>query len=522
MSDLINASGEVKSIIIVGGGLSGWMTAMYLNHYYNQQQHHIKITLIDRLDNANIGIGEASLPSIRFFFAAMGLDENELLRETNATIKSGILFKHWQQANSNEPHQFFHPYDHVKLAPGMDMATHWLLNQCQNIQRFDQGTSISSHLMTHGQTPKTASCHAYEGVVPYGYHFDATLMFRYLRKKAVAAGVEHIETHVNKVNCHQQNIIGVVTELGELTADFYIDCTGAKGLLMSALDTSNWQSLADKFSCNQAIVKQVAYQENEVPKTYTQVTAMKYGWAWQIDLVNRKGIGYVFDNRFISDDQAEKELLSLIDEQAQVLKSHQLSMSLGMRNQHWQGNCVAIGLSGSLLDPLEATGLHLVHTGVSLLATHLSSSTINPSTVAAYNRAMQIECKALIAFIDIHYRLCNRDDTPFWQQNSVQPKKSADTENLIHLWQHKVCEQADLLSFTSNTFSEDDYRFILYGMLHFPQLKIPVNKESSEQIFVKFENKVSQMLKDTLSHKDFLQQLHDMPLAEIAQLWSSR
>ena len=186
----------VNSIIIVGGGLSGWMTALYLNHLYNQHKQVVEITLLDSSDVGVIGVGEASLQSIRFFFAAMGLDEDELIKETNATLKSGILFKNWQQSVDGEEQQFFHPCDHIKLGPGMDISTHWLLSNRQTFERFDQGGSLSAHLMARQKSPKTDTCFQYEGVVPYGYHFDATLMFRYLRKKAIAAGVNFIEGKV--------------------------------------------------------------------------------------------------------------------------------------------------------------------------------------------------------------------------------------------------------------------------------------------------------------------------------------
>lgn len=110
----------VTSIIIVGGGSSGWMTALYLNKLYNAdckagEAPHVKITVIESKDIGIIGVGEATVHSIRFFFAAMGLDEKELLKETNATLKTGILFNNWMKPVDGKMHQYFHPFEHVQI-----------------------------------------------------------------------------------------------------------------------------------------------------------------------------------------------------------------------------------------------------------------------------------------------------------------------------------------------------------------------------------------------------------------------
>ena len=511
--------GAINSIIIVGGGLSGWMTALYLNHLYNQHKQAVEISLIDSSDAGIIGAGEASLSNIRFFFAAMGLDENELIRETNATLKSGILFKHWRQPIAGEEHQFFHPCDHIKLGPGLDIATQWLLTNRKQFERFDQGSSLSAHLMLRGQSPKTDSCHPYEGVVPYGYHFDATLMFRYLRKKAIAAGVKHIETKVTDIDCHAGNIESVETEYGRHKADYYLDCTGFKGVLIERLKKENWHSLSSQLPCNRAVTMQVAYEAGEQPRTFTQATALKYGWAWQIDLVNRRGTGYVYDGERISSLQAEQELTAHIGNQVKILGCQHVELKVGHRNEFWLGNCIALGLSGGFIDPLESTGLHLVHTGVRMLASHLSSNKVSPSVRDAYNSIMVREYQALSRFIRLHYYLTDRRDTSFWRQFKAH---AGDEElaRLLALWRYKVCEAEDIANTGTGVFSADEYRFVLYGMQYLPQLSLAYDETQVNQVFARLDSKVQHTLDNTIAHQDFLQALHDMPLQEIASLWS--
>ena len=87
----------MKTLAIIGGGSAGWMTAMYLNKLFNHDEKTFDIKVIESPDIGIIGVGEATVHSVRFFFAALGINENELLRETNATLKTGILFRDWRK-----------------------------------------------------------------------------------------------------------------------------------------------------------------------------------------------------------------------------------------------------------------------------------------------------------------------------------------------------------------------------------------------------------------------------------------
>ncbi len=505
---------KIKSIIIVGGGSSGWMTALYLNRLYNHNKKQINITLIESPDVGTIGVGESTVHSMRFFFAAMGLDEAELLKETNATLKTGILFKNWMKAKNNQIHQYFHPFEHVQIGAGLDIASRWLLSNRQTHQRFDQGVSISSYLMANNHSPKAKNSRPYEGVVPYGYHLDATLMGRYLRRKAVEAGVIHIEGMVKEVLTEHDNIHCVVTEHGKHHADIFIDCTGFKGLLINKLKDNNWCSFEDALPCNRAVAMQIAYPEGSTPKPYTMSTALDNGWVWEIDLVNRRGTGYVYDGNRLSADEAEAALKSYNGKEAKVLKTVHLKMNIGCRKQFWLGNCITIGLSGGFIEPLESTGLHIVNLGVRLLATHLSSSPVEQTIRDSYNRLMTGAYQDLKQFIVAHYCLTDRDDTAFWQQAQKSLEYCPELQRNLAVWQHKVCEYFDLAGGYSTTFTDENYRFILYGMQHFPSLNIPVDQEESEQIFEKLQRKGQETLKYSLSHHEYLQNLHAMPLSE--------
>ena len=140
-------SRTVKTLNIVGGGSAGWMAAIYLNRYFNREVKNFQINVIESPDIGIIGVGEATVHSIRFFFGAMGLDEAELMAETNATIKSGIMFRNWMKPVRGETHEYFHPFDQQQPGGSVDISSAWFVGGRQSRERYDEAVSVNSHLI---------------------------------------------------------------------------------------------------------------------------------------------------------------------------------------------------------------------------------------------------------------------------------------------------------------------------------------------------------------------------------------
>ena len=501
----MNAS-SVKKITIVGGGSSGWMAAIYLNKLLNHSAPNFHIQVIESPDIGIIGVGEATVHSIRFFFAAMGLDERELMAETNATFKNGIMFRNWMQPVNGATHEYFHPFEANRAGKVMDISSTWFLNKRYQQERYDQGVCLSSHLIAQGHCPKSAQSRPYQGVVPYGYHLDATLLARFLRRKAVAAGVEHIEATVTAVAVKDDCIASITANNTEYRADFFLDCTGFRGLLIEKLRENNWVSFEDALPCNKAVAIQRDLPAGS-PKPYTTATALSNGWAWQIDLVNRQGTGYVYDGNRISPETAERELREFLGVDAKILKSVHLDMKVGCRKEFWIGNCVALGLAGGFIEPLESTGLHLINLGVGLLATHLANPTPPQALKDSYNHLMNGFYQDLKQFIVLHYCLTDRRDTEFWREAATKATHCEKLPKLLELWRYKICEFHDLAGSFSTIFGDENYRYVLYGMQHYPQLSLQLEPQAQELIFAELRGLVNQALMHSSPQREYLQKL---------------
>jgi len=499
---------ERKSITVVGGGSAGWMTAIYLNKLFNHDNKNYDITVIESPDIGVIGVGEATVHSVRFFFQAMGLDERELLAETNATLKLGIMFRNWMKPMGDKTHEYFHPFEHQRLGELSDISSSWFLNGRDKIERYDEGVCLSAGLIREGRSPKSEHSQPYQGVVPYGYHIDAVLMGRFLRRKAIEAGVVHVAATVKDVLIEDGNILSVETEDASYEADTFIDCTGFRGLLIDKLREDNWDSFTDALPCNKAVAIQRELPKGHTPNPYTVATAQSNGWIWQIDLVNRQGTGYVYDGNRISAEQAEQELRDFLGDESKILKSTHLDMKVGCRKEFWVGNCIAVGLAGGFIEPLESTGLHLIHLGAGLLATHLPTKETSQVLRDSYNRLMSGFYQDLKQFIVLHYCLSDRDDSEFWQSAAATVKHCPKLESHLAVWKHKICEYHDLAGSYATTFSDENYRYILYGMQHYPSLNLPFAAENGDLVFGQLKRLSDRAIASTLPHADYLRQLN--------------
>ncbi len=469
-----------QRLMIVGGGSAGWMTAVYLNRVFNHSRQNFEITVIESPDIGVIGVGESTVHSVRFFFAGMGLNEHELLKATNGSYKLGIMFDNWCKPENGQMHRYFHPFEQMQLGVEQDLASRWILQKSTDPKRYDQWVSASEAVLAAGHGPKADQSPQYHGIVPYGYHIDALLLGRYLREKGVEAGITHIEATVSDVKVEAGQIKGVVTDKGDYDADFYIDCTGFRGILIEALGKDNWQSFKDALPCDAAVAMQSPLQSDEVPKACTTATALDYGWAWKIDLINRRGFGYVYDSQYVSSDEAEQELRKHVGEDREFTKTVHMKFRTGCRKEFWVGNCIATGLAGGFIEPLESTGLHLINLAAGLMATHLTSGDDMEPSRASFNRLMNGFYQDLKQFIVLHYCLSNRDDTPFWK-NAPNTLNECDwLKNQLEVWRHKICEFHDLAGSFSTTFSDENYRYVLYGMQHIPELSLALNPDDQK------------------------------------------
>ena len=408
------SSGPIGKIVIVGGGTSGWMSAAALARMI--EHAGVSVTLIESDEIGTVGVGEATIPSIQTFNALLGLDENDFIRNTQGTFKLGIEFVNWYREGSH----YIHPFGtYGRDLHALKFHQFWLkLKQLGDAGLTDLGefnlcTAAAS--LNRFTRPKGGPDSVLASL-RYAFHFDAGLYAQYLRKYAESRGVRRIEGKIVDVRLRADDgfITSVVLQDGSSVAgELFLDCSGFRSLLLGQTLNIGFQDWSHWLPCNRAVA--VPCESTAPLLPYTRSTADAAGWRWRIPLQHRTGNGYVYCSDFIADDEARTRLLAGLDgtpkAEARVLK-----FTAGCRRTFWEKNCVAIGLAGGFLEPLESTSIHLVQTGIAKLMTLFPDRSFPTPEIDAYNAYALREYERIRDFIILHYKATQRGDTPFWRR----------------------------------------------------------------------------------------------------------
>ncbi|MEM8943428.1 MAG: tryptophan 7-halogenase, partial [Pseudomonadota bacterium] len=157
----------LKRVLIVGGGSAGWITAAYMDAVLNGPNNKaVAITLIESPDVGRIGVGEATVPSLRDTMRTIGLDEKTFLSAADGSFKQAIKFVDWLHKGS----AYYHPFDR-RPAGRVDRAgLSWLASD--RSLPFASTVSVQPELCELGRAPKMLDNPDYEGPLSYAYHVD--------------------------------------------------------------------------------------------------------------------------------------------------------------------------------------------------------------------------------------------------------------------------------------------------------------------------------------------------------------
>ncbi len=425
---------SIKKIIIVGGGTSGWMSAAAMSQC--DEFKGIAITLVESDRIGTIGVGEGSTPYLKRFMQGLGFNELDWMQACDATYKTGIYFNNW----NGDKQCYFHPF-----YTSMDVKSAEIFFNFSNARRRGKSGPIkgddffvSAHLAKNKLSPVPSKLMPVDA--EYGYHFDASKLAKKLKQLAIENGVEHVVSEILQVEKDNGDIKTLNLDNGEsLKGDFFIDASGFNALLVGKTLNTSFTSFGEELLNDSAVVVSTPLSHGYQGENYTSSTALSAGWMWNIPLLTRTGNGYVYSSKYLSKEQAEKELKSHINESCAELKVNHLKMKVGMRKTPWVNNVLAIGLAHSFIEPLEATALMITQWTIErFIQLAPFNIKIDKNKKEKTKELFNVEMSRLVVgvkdYIIAHYVTSQRKDSSYWQQSTQVNYSSKILQDILKSW----------------------------------------------------------------------------------------
>ncbi len=495
-----------KSILIVGGGTAGWLSAAIIAaHHRNRSKEEFSISLVEASDIPAVGVGEGTWPTLRNTLRTIGIEEKEVFKKCFAGFKQGAKFVNWTTSDDYYYHPFTVPlgYGNFDLAPYLD-----------DIKTFARMSNYQEDICEAGLAPRAPTEGEYKGICNYAYHLDAgafaDLLKNYCRDEL---GVQH---HIGTVKDVELSADGNIKQLKlendgqsfEMGADLFVDCTGFRSLLLGKALNVPFKSIDDVLFNDTALATRVPYDDEAAPiASHTIATGQNAGWIWDIGLTNRRGVGHVYASDYLSEDEAAANLSQYLGKSIDDLQINKIKFQAGHRQQAWKSNCIGIGLSAGFVEPLEATAIMLIEVAARYVAENaFSDFSAMHISAKRFNRQMDYRWQRITDFLKLHYMLTKREE-PYWRAHTREDTIPESLLEDLEIWKFKGPTKEDFEG-VAELFPAASYQYVLYGMGHKPdyagQSYLYAQEQQARRFIEKNEALKTQLLQDLPPHRNYI------------------
>ncbi|KQN40865.1 tryptophan halogenase [Sphingomonas sp. Leaf407] len=483
---------SVTRVVIAGGGTAGWMAAAAIARTMGRM---VEVTLVESETIGTVGVGESTIPPLVTYNRLLGINEAEFMAATAATFKLGILFDGWKTADS----RYFHSF-------GTTGRDHW----AAGFQHYWLNGLTRGHAQPYDDycTELVAALQGRFAHLPgdatnYAYQLDSGRYAQFLRAMAERDGTRRIEGRIAQVELDGETGDIAALQLDgdrRFPGDLFLDCTGFRALLIEGALHAGYDDWTHWLPCDAAIALQTDSVGPPVP--YTRAMAHDAGWQWRIPLQHRVGNGIVYCSRYLDRDAALDRLVNNVEGKVRTDPNF-LRFTTGARRRQWHRNCVAIGLSGGFMEPLESTSIHLIQRAVLRLLRLFPQARVSPADVAEFNDQQLQDMEQIRDFLILHYKATDRRDSPFWRQCSAM-----DVPN-------SLAQKIDLFRQTGRVFRRNEELFgenswvqVMMGQGIVPERHHPIAARLTDDELDRLLSMVRRQVADTVAtmppHGDYL------------------
>ena len=473
----------MKRIVVAGGGTAGWMAAAAIARTMGRAA---QVTLVESDAIGTVGVGEATIPPLVTYNRLLGINEADFMRATSATFKLGILFDGWRDGGD----RYFHSF-------GITGKDHWAAgfqHYWMNGRTRGHDAPYDDYCLELVAALQGRFAHLPDNGLNYAYHLDSTRYAAFLRAMAEADGTVRIEGRIAAVDLDGESgdIAALMLESGQrIEGDLFLDCTGFRALLIEGALHAGFDDWSHWLPCDSAIAVQTGNVGPPVP--YTRAMAHDAGWQWRIPLQHRTGNGLVWCSRYLNRDAALDRLLGNVEGKVLSEPNH-LRFTTGARRRQWVRNCIAIGLSGGFMEPLESTSIHLIQRAILRLIRMLPMGGVNASDVAEFNEQQLQDMVQIRDFLILHYKATDRRDSPFWRQCAAM-----DVPDTLAQKMQLFRETGRVFRKNEELFAENSWVQVMMGQGIVPQSSHPIAARLSDADMARFLDTLRDRVRQTVA-----------------------
>lgn len=471
-----NHAPGIKRLAIVGAGLTGWTTALALAKGLHGLG--IEIVIIDHPTHNQQDLQcEAAIPACVTFHQWLGLDEKELVAATGAGFQLATHFNAWSGPQQN----YFMPYsDHGFILNRIEFPHYVIGRHLQGHRTHYDDYSLAAVAARHGRfCHPSAQESSLFSTLNYGFSLNSPAYTDYLREFALQLNVVHLVAEIDAIQQNHEGSIASIrlkdinnssaglTANGVITADFYLDCSGAQGELINKILNIEWQSQASLLPITHVISHTQTLAATQALPSHRELRTAAAGWIQTLSSQTHTEQQYFYCADFTSSEQAHRE--SGATENALIKRLYS-----GRRASFWYNNCLALGEAAGNLGVMGAGNLHLVQSAVLRFLNLFPAQLPAALNAAEFNRLTHLEYDHIEDFHRLHYQLAasNQDtqgDTGYWRNIHTTPHSERLTCKL------ELFKQRGLIPFyEGETFSAGVWTSLLLGNDFWPERTNPL------------------------------------------------
>jgi tryptophan halogenase len=481
---------HIASVAVVGGEIVGWTVAAALKRHLPYLQ--VTVVPADSSGEDPANRLASTLPSISAFHEDIGLTDADTIVRAGSSIRLGTRFIGWAPEGAETLHVYG---DYGQAAEGTAFHQLWL-------RAGSAAGPFSDYSLAAAMARENRFATAPEGPlseVQFGLQIDPKVYGEMMSAYAEHLGVQQSRTQFADVRLDLtvgHIAAAILTDGSEVVADLYVDCTGPRALVRSALDheVADWSKW---LPCDEILVAE-GPAPDRLP-IVDEVVALESGWRWEAKSPRRTGAGVCYSTRHSERAEASAQIEGYAVEQTLTLRQ-------GCRPSPWLRNCVAVGASAFQIEPLEWTNLHLVHSAADRIVSMMPGRDCTPVELAEYNRQSVAEAERIRDFLLLRYVTSARSE-PLWAEIRAQ-ELPASLSHSLTLFQ----ERGRLPFYEEETFARDSWVALLFAHGIRPRRRDPLVDRIDPQTAALGMSRLRQMIATAVpqlpTHEQFLGSLH--------------